>query len=245
MKWLSGRLEHLSRLDYYVKPDDNVGGYVRLDSNENLMLNRQFALQIIAKAIKDVDLRFYPKQEFEDSLYRQLKKYLGIDENYLAAGSGSDQIIDLLLSIIGPGKRVAVLAPTFSYFLNRCELHGLKLERVPLRRETNTIRETDFFKLAKESEIVYICSPNNPTGNQFNKGLMMDMISHQQDKLFLIDEAYVEFADYSLASAATKYENIIVFRTLSKAFGLAGARVGYMVANENLIRIFRSRIQLP
>jgi histidinol-phosphate aminotransferase len=245
MKWLSGRLEHLSRLDYYVKPDDNGGGYVRLDSNENLMLNRQFALQIITKAIKDVDLRFYPKQDCEDSLYQQLKKYLGIDENYLAVGSGSDQIIDLLLSIIGPRKRVALLTPTFSYFLNRCELHGLRLETVPLRRENNTICETDFFSVAKESEIVYICSPNNPTGNQFDKGLIMEMITNLQNKLFLIDEAYVEFADYSLASLATKYENIVVFRTLSKAFGLAGARVGYMVANENLIQIFRSRIQLP
>jgi histidinol-phosphate aminotransferase len=245
MKWLSGRLEHLSRLDYYVKPDDNGGGYVRLDSNENLMLNRQFALQIITKAIKDVDLRFYPKQDCEDFLYQQLKKYLGIDENYLAVGSGSDQIIDLLLSIIGPRKRVALLTPTFSYFLNRCELHGLRLETVPLRRENNTICETDFFSVAKESEIVYICSPNNPTGNQFDKGLIMEMITNLQNKLFLIDEAYVEFADYSLASLATKYENIVVFRTLSKAFGLAGARVGYMVANENLIQIFRSRIQLP
>jgi histidinol-phosphate aminotransferase len=245
MKWLSGRLEYLSRLDYYVKPDDNGGEYIRLDSNENLMLNRQFTLQIIAKAIKDVDLRFYPKKECEDSLYQHLKKYLGIDENYLAAGSGSDQIIDLLLSIIGPRKRVAVLTPTFSYFLNRCELHGLKLERVPLRRENNTICETAFFKRAKESELVYICSPNNPTGNQFDKGLMMEMITNFQNKLFLIDEAYVEFADYSLASLATKYENIVVFRTLSKAFGLAGARVGYMIANENLIQIFKSRIQLP
>jgi histidinol-phosphate aminotransferase len=245
MKWLSGRLRDLSRLDYYVKPEDIGGGYVRLDSNENLMLNRQFALQIIVKAIKDIDLRFYPKQECEDSLYRQLKRYLGIDESYIAAGNGSDQIIDLLLSIIGPGKRVAVLTPTFSYFLNRCELHGLKLERLPLQKENNTICETDFFRHAKESEIIYICSPNNPTGNQFDKGLMMDLITNLQDKLFLIDEAYVEFADYSLASAATKYENIVVFRTLSKAFGLAGARVGYMIANENLIRIFRSSIQLP
>jgi histidinol-phosphate aminotransferase len=245
MKWLSGRLEHLSGLDYYVKPDDNVGEYVRLDSNENLMLNRQFALQIIAKAIKDVDLRFYPKQDCEDSLYRLLKNYLGIDENYLAVGSGSDQIIDLLLSIIGPGKRVALLTPTFSYFLTRCELHGLRLEKVPLRRENNTICETDFFSVAKESEIVYICSPNNPTGNQFDRKLVTEMIASLQNKLFLIDEAYVEFADYSLVSLATKYENIVVFRTLSKAFGLAGARVGYMVANENLTRIFRSRIQLP
>jgi histidinol-phosphate/aromatic aminotransferase/cobyric acid decarboxylase-like protein len=60
MKWLSSRLEHLSKLDYYVKPGYNVGGYVRLDSNENLMLSRGFALNIITRALKDIDLRLYP-----------------------------------------------------------------------------------------------------------------------------------------------------------------------------------------
>jgi histidinol-phosphate aminotransferase len=71
------------------------------------------------------------------------------------------------------------------------------------------------------------------------------MIKNFQDKLILIDEAYVEFGKYSLASMVTKYENVVVLRTLSKAFGLAGARVGYMVASEGITRIFRSRIQLP
>jgi histidinol-phosphate aminotransferase len=245
MKWLSTRLENLSKLDYYVKPNDNGGRYIRLDSNENLTLSRRFALEIIAKALNDVDLRLYPNQEYEDSLYRQLEKYLSIEQKYIAAGSGSDQIIELLLSTIGRGKRGIVLTPTFSYFLNRCELHGLKLDRVPLRRENNNICEKDFFELAKHSDIVYICSPNNPTGNQFDKELMSELISNLQNKLILIDEAYVEFAEYSLASSVTKYENVVVLRTLSKAFGLAGARVGYMIASEKLTRVFRSRIQLP
>lgn len=245
MKWLANRLDHLSKLNYYIKPKDNETGYVRLDSNENLMLDKNFALEVLAKALKDVDLRVYPSEEYEDALYRQLEKYLKINQKYIAAGSGSDQIIELFLSTIGRGKGVTVFTPTFSYFLNRCELHGLKLNRVPLNREDNTICEKDLLKHAQQSEIVYICSPNNPTGNQFDKGLMTEMILNLQDKLILIDEAYVEFAEYSLASSVTKYENVVVLRTLSKAFGLAGARVGYMVASENLVRVFRSRIQLP
>lgn len=245
MKWLANRLDYLSNLNYYVKSNNNKQGYVRLDSNENLVLGKNFALEVSAKALKEVDLRIYPSEEYEANLYRQLEKYLDINQKYIAGGSGSDQIIELLLSTVGRGKRVTVLTPTFSYFLNRCELHGLKLDRVPLIREDNTICEKDFLKHAQQSEIVYICSPNNPTGNQFDKRLMMEVIQNLQDKLILIDEAYVEFAEYSLASSVTKHDNIVILRTLSKAFGLAGARVGYMIASENLAEIFRTRIQLP
>ncbi|HJR48035.1 MAG TPA: histidinol-phosphate transaminase, partial [Nitrososphaeraceae archaeon] len=154
-------------------------------------------------------------------------------------------IIELLLSTLGREKRVTVFTPTFSYFLNRCQLHGLKLNMVPLGKEDNTICEKDLLRVDKQSEIIYICSPNNPTSNQFDKHVIMEMIQNFQNKLILIDEAYVEFGKYSLASMVTKYENVVVLRTLSKAFGLAGARVGYMVASEGITRIFRSKIQLP
>ena len=92
------------------------------------MLDRKFALEIIAKAIKDVDLRFYPKQEYEDFLYRQLKKYLGIEENYIAAGSelGSNNRSPPFNN--RTRKTCYRINTHFSYFLNRCELHGLKLE---------------------------------------------------------------------------------------------------------------------
>jgi len=129
--------------------------------------------------------------------------------------------------------------------VNRSQLHGLELTTVPLGREDNTIIKKEFLRLAKQSEIIYICSPNNPTGNQFDKDVIMEIMLTLKNKLILIDEAYVEFGKYSLASMAINYENILVLRTLSKAFGLAGARVGYMVASEGITRIFRSKIQLP
>jgi histidinol-phosphate aminotransferase len=190
-------------------------------------------------------LRIYPLERSEDILYRQLAKYTGMDKKYIAVGNGSDQIIELILSTIARGRRVTVFTPTFSYFINRCELHDLMLDRVSLNKENNTIRKSDFLNSARQTDIVYICSPNNPTGNQFDKQLMVELINTLEDKLIIIDEAYVEFAEYSLASATYKYDNIIILRTLSKAFGLAGARVGYLIANERFAHIFRSRIQLP
>src|SRR5829696_8457446 len=132
----------------------------------------------------------------------------------------------------------------FSYFINRCLLYLLKIEKIPLLQD-NSIDIKKFIQSAKKSEIIYICSPNNPTGNQFDKDLLIELIKNFDDKLIIIDEAYVEFASYSFCSETIKSQNIILLRTLSKAFGLAGARLGYCIANENFSSIFKNIIQYP
>ncbi|MER3407848.1 MAG: histidinol-phosphate transaminase, partial [Nitrososphaera sp.] len=172
---------------------------------------------------------------------------------YIGVGSGSDQIIELLLSTLagGRGSRAAVFVPTFSYFINRCELHGIRVDRVPLDRNFE-LDEKAFARRARKADLVYLCSPNNPTGNQIPKEKMermMDLLDGSRGgrggQLVLVDEAYADFAGYSLAKEATRRDNVIVLRTLSKAFGLAGARVGYMIAGEEIASTFRSTIQSP
>jgi len=241
--WLSEKLDKISKFDSYNRPEKNKGS-LKLDANENFALKKKFILEIALRAAKGTDLREYPLDQFKE-IYRQLAKYTGISKKYLAVGNGSDQIIELILSIVGKGHRVTLFTPTFSYFINRCRLHELTVDRVPLSRENNTLHKMEFLQSAKQSDIVYICSPNNPTGNQFDKQSILEIVDSLKDKLILLDEAYVEFADYSLTPIATKYDNVIVLRTLSKAFGLAGARVGYFVANERFAQIFRSSIQSP
>jgi histidinol-phosphate aminotransferase len=104
-----------------------------------------------------------------------------------------------------------------------------------------------FTKSAKKSNLVYLCSPNNPTGGQLPKKDGVELLDRLDDgkRLVLVDEAYADFSDYSLAKEATRRDNVIVLRTLSKAFGLAGARVGYMIAGEKTAEVFRSTIQSP
>ena len=241
--WLSEKLDNISKFDSYNRPNKNIGS-LKLDANENFALKKKFILDIAIQAAKVTDLREYPLDQFQE-IYRQLAKYTGINKKYLAVGNGSDQIIELILSIISKGQRVTIFTPTFSYFINRCKLHELTVYRVPLSRENNTLHKIEFLESAKLSDIVYICSPNNPTGNQFDKQMILEIIDSLEDKLILLDEAYVEFADYSLLPYAPKYDNVIILRTLSKAFGLAGARVGYLVANERFAQVFRSSIQSP
>jgi histidinol-phosphate aminotransferase len=240
-KWLSDNIDRIAWLDHYTKPE-KVEGAIKLDSNENFLLDRDFVAGIASQAAKQVDLREYPLDQM-DELYARLAKYAGVSVKCVAAGSGSDQIIELLLSTLG-GRRATVFSPTFSYFVNRCKLHGIKVYQVPLEPDF-TLDKKAFVKTAKRSDLIYICSPNNPTGNQIDRQQMIEVVDSLEDRLVLIDEAYVDFADYSLSRDAIKRSNVIVLRTLSKAFGLAGARVGYMVSNGKFVKMFKSIIQSP
>jgi histidinol-phosphate aminotransferase len=239
--WLNDNIKRIAWLDHYTKPE-KVEGAIKLDSNENFTLDRDFVAGVATEAAKEVDLREYPLGQM-DELYARLAKYAGVSVNCVAVGSGSDQIIELLLSTLG-GRRATVFSPTFSYFINRCKLHGIKVYQVPLEPDF-TLDKKAFVKTAKRSDLIYICSPNNPTGNQLDRQEIIEVVDSLEDRLVLIDEAYVDFADYSLSGDVIKRNNVIVLRTLSKAFGLAGARVGYIVSNRKLVRIFRSIIQLP
>ncbi|MDQ4067795.1 MAG: histidinol-phosphate transaminase [Thermoproteota archaeon] len=239
--WLNNNIKRIAWLDHYTKPE-KVEGTIKLDSNENFALDRDFVAGVAAEAAKQVDLREYPLGQI-DELYARLAKYAGVSVECVALGSGSDQIIELLLSTLG-GRYATVFSPTFSYFINRCMLHGMKVYQVPLEPDF-TLDKKAFVKAAKRSDLIYICSPNNPTGNQLDRREMIEVVDSLEDRLVLIDEAYVDFADYSLSGEAIKRNNVIVLRTLSKAFGLAGARVGYIVSNRKFVKIFRSIIQSP
>jgi histidinol-phosphate aminotransferase len=239
--WLNENIKRIAWLDHYTKPE-KMEGAIKLDSNENFALDRDFVAGVAAEAAKQVDLREYPLGQM-DELYALLAKYAGVSAECVALGSGSDQIIELLLSTLG-GRHATVFSPTFSYFINRCKLHGIKVYQVPLEPDFTLDKKT-FVKAAKRSDLIYICSPNNPTGNQLDRREMIEVVDSLEDRLVLIDEAYVDFADYSLSGEAIKRNNVIVLRTLSKAFGLAGARVGYIVSNRKFVKIFRSTIQSP
>ncbi len=234
-------MKRIARLDRYAKPE-KVEGSIKLDSNENFALDAEFIKGVAQEAARQVDLREYPLDQL-DQLYSLLESYTGVGARHIAAGGGSDQIIELLLSTLG-GRRATVFSPTFSYFINRCDLHGIRVESVPLSKNFE-LDTKEFMNSARRSDLVYICSPNNPTGNQFERKVVTDIVDSLDGRLVLIDEAYVDFADYSFSADALKRDNVVVLRTLSKAFGLAGARVGYLIANEKFVRVFRSTIQSP
>ena len=110
-KWFESKLNEIGRLNCYIKPIKTKG--LKLDANENLVLKKEFIKKLASQALQSEDLRKYPLQQL-DNFYLQLSNYTKIDKKNLAIGNGSDQIIDLILSVFGKEKRVTTFTPTFS-----------------------------------------------------------------------------------------------------------------------------------
>jgi len=239
--WLSKRLRDLSSIQGYIKPDrlKDKATVIRMDTNENLVLEEGFVKDVIHEALSCIDPRLYPEQY--DEVKEGIARYLNLSRDNIALGNGSDQLIDLALLAFGSNRSSVTLKPTFSFYKDRCKVHGIRLKEITLDKDLlfnmNDILDSD-------ADICYICSPNNPTGNQFSKDIMLDLMD-RFNGLIMIDEAYVEFANYSLCHEAVKRENVIVFRTFSKAFALAGARIGYIVSCKDIIDVFNRVIQYP
>ena len=162
----------------------------------------------------------------------------------IGVGNGSDQIIDLILANFASKEtKILTSEPTFGFFEERCKLYSIPTIKIPFTKNM-TLELESFRSKIKKADILYLDSPNNPTGFQFSKNKLEQLIKEFKG-LVIIDEAYVEFADYSIVDMTKKKDNLIVLRTLSKSFGLAGLRVGYFVANKKIANLFSKTIQYP
>ena len=236
------KMQNLSKLQGYQKPD-YYQGILKLDSNENFVIDRQFQDEIIDAAQKNSDVREYPLGKTE-RLVESLSSYLQVPSNMIGLGNGSDQILDLILSNFASKKtKVLTSDPTFGFFEERCKLYSIPTIRIQFSKEMKLSLD-DFVSKQKKSDILYLDSPNNPTGFQFKKDEILKLIKNF-DGLVIIDEAYGEFSDYSVANLAKKFDNLIVVRTFSKTFGLAGLRLGYFVANKKFVDVFTRVLQYP
>ena len=243
MDWINKELSRIKDHSPYKRPRKQQD-YYKLDSNENIVLGKKFIKAIALKSINDNDFREYPLEHFE-LLYNKIAKYININPKNVGIGSGSDQIMDLLLSTICKEKSAITINPTFSYFIDRCNMYKIPTKLINLSDLDNSLDFEFFISESKNKDIIYLASPNNPTGNQFKNKDIINLIEVSKSKLIIIDEAYVEFSDHSLSNLVNKYNNVVIMRTFSKAFGLAGARIGYILANEEIIDIFNQYVQLP
>jgi len=240
--WFQKELEKYSKLTGYKKPE-KYSNVIKLDSNENYAVSQEFLQKIINEVKENIDVREYPLGGTE-RLVQSISKYVGIPKEMIGVGNGSDQIIDLFLSNFA-SKETKILTsdPTFGFFEERCKLYSIPTIKIPFDKNM-TLNLEKFLLNSKKANILYLDTPNNPTGFQFQRKDLEKLIREFKG-LVIIDEAYVEFSDYSIVEMTKKINNLIVLRTLSKSFGLAGLRVGYFVANEKIIDTFTRVIQYP
>ena len=152
----------------------------------------------------------------------------------VVTGCGSDDVIDSTMRAFGaPGERIAYSAPTFSMIPTFARLNGLDPVSIPLTARFDVDAERLVHIAAK---ITYLCTPNNPTATALSRDAVEYVAAHASG-IVLLDEAYAEFAPETFVDLVTRYDRVIVTRTFSKAFGLAGLRVGYGIGSTEVVGI--------
>ncbi|NQV40425.1 MAG: histidinol-phosphate transaminase [Nitrosopumilus sp.] len=240
--WFEEKIKKFSSIGGYQKPE-LVEDSIKLDSNENYVIPKQFQNDIISFAKKNSDIREYPLGGVE-RLIDTISKFIKMPSPMIGVGNGSDQILDLILSNFA-SKQTKVLTsnPTFGFFEERCKLYNIPLIAIPFS-DNMKLNIKDFLKESKNADILYLDSPNNPTGFQFTKSELQKLVKSFTG-LVIIDEAYGEFSEYSLSSMVKTQNNLIVVQTLSKSFGLAGLRLGYFIASKKFTETFMNVLQYP
>ncbi|MEI6859690.1 MAG: histidinol-phosphate transaminase [Shewanella sp.] len=161
--------------------------------------------------------------------------YSGVAQECIITGRGADEAIELLIrTFCVPGvDSIACFGPTYGMYAISAKTFNVGVNALNLT--TDYQLPQDIAAQIAKAKLVFICNPNNPTGTVIDKARIEQVIAQLPNALVVVDEAYIEFCpDYSVADLIDKYDNLVVLRTLSKAFALAGARCGFMLANSNI-----------
>ena len=187
-------------------------------------------------------LNRYPEPHPQE-LAARLAALYGVSPSRLLPGRGSDESIDLVVrGFCRAGiDNVIICPPTFGMYAVAARIQGAEVREVPLLRERDFALDAEAVLAACDTHtrIVFLCSPNNPTGNALERAAIEKLLRALAGKaLVVVDEAYIEFSgESSLTDSLDPHRNLVVLRTLSKAFGLAGARVGSLIADAAIVAL--------
>jgi len=198
---------------------------IYLDRNENPFDLPPDLKEGLMRELSKVPLNRYPPSP-PASLKEKIAEYVGLSSENVMVANGSDELIGAVLGVF-EGGHVVVSPPTFAMYAFFARKEGLDVVEVPLGENFEL---GDVEARARGARAIFITSPNNPTGNVQPRARIEEVL--ETGAPVVLDEAYAEFAGESAVDLVRDYDNLVVLRTFSKAFGLAGARVGYAVASE-------------
>ena len=217
----------LSALKPYPAPVfDN--DWLLLNSNENLFLDDNK---------NDEKINYYPHNCLV--LKNRMAKFYGCNEDEITITNGSESAIDVIVrTFCEKDEKVLVCSPTFVVYQHCATCNGVDFVDVPLLKNDNQLDVENILKIAEKDKIkvAFIPTPTAPLGNSINQDDIYKLIEKMPNTIFVIDEAYTEFTENkTFVEEVNKYKNVIVLRTLSKFFGMAGLRVGFVISNtENI-----------
>lgn len=214
---------------------DNEADIIRLDLNENPYDIKRLLGEELMGEFDRISFSSYPDGCCTD-LKRLLAGYTGAAASQLAVGNGSDELLSLIMqAFINKGDKVLLHSPTFSMYRQYAAIAGAKVEEYVTCKEFK-IDIADFIKKRADikPKLQIICNPNNPTGRGLSLTELETLIKGF-DGITVVDEAYFEFCGITAFPLLASNENLIITRTFSKALGLAGFRVGYMISSSEII----------
>ncbi len=191
-----------------------------------------------------------PYNRYPDPLQRKLKEKIaglkGINSSQLFLGNGSDEAIDLLIrAFCEPSKdSILITEPTYGMYAVCAAVNDVVVQRVLLTQEYELDIDLIFNSILPSAKIIFLCSPNNPSGNLLQRE-KVEKVIRRFNGIVVIDEAYIDFAnDPGFVPELTHYPNLVILQTLSKAWGLAGLRLGLCMASEEIINVL-NKIKYP
>ncbi len=204
---------------------------IKLDANESSYLLKNFTLDM-----NNLKPNLYPDSD-STLLRSNMAKYYGCKSKNIIVGNGSSELIlTIINAFCEPNENIMTFHPSFSMYEIYSKLTSTN--HIKIDSEDNYSFDTD--KIIEYTDIynpkiIIICNPNNPTGYYIEKEEIIRILDSINNTVVIMDEAYIDFGGDSTVDLINEYDNIIIMRTLSKAFGLAGMRIGCMISNENFI----------
>jgi len=228
-----------------VEPEARPG-ILKLDWNESSAAPSPKVMERIKKILNEpCFFNLYPKT-YNEELHQLLSDYVGLPKENIQYFASSDSLHEYICKVfISVGDPVMILGPSYDNFRLTCQANGAEVFFTYYNDDFTFDAEKFEADINKvEPAVVYICNPNNPTGNVHQKSYVEHLLNEFSDTLFLIDEAYYEFSGTTCKDLVTQYDNILISRTMSKAFALANFRVGYLIASKDNVQ-FVNRIRNP
>jgi len=207
------------------------------DANEN-------PFGSIINVSTDSAINRYP-DPYSLDLRKALASFLAVSKESIFVGNGSDEAIDLLIRLfVEPDEAILIIEPTYGMYVTVAKLANVEVNRFLMKKDFTFDISMLLQSITPKTKIIFCCSPNNPTGTLI-PAAEIERLCRSFRGVVVVDEAYIEFASQpSLIEKMAELPNLIVLRTFSKAWGLAGARVGYVIAQKEVIE-YLNRIKLP
>jgi histidinol-phosphate aminotransferase len=207
---------------------------VRLDTNTSPFVPKA-ELKMLSKEAQGLEVNQYPDTTYLE-LRKGLSRYCGLDVDRFVVTNGADEGLDIISkTLLDNGDEVVIPAPTYSMFRIVSEVMGAKVRYIRRRSADYAITPEEVLSaVTRSTKVIFLCNPNSPTGNPMAVGDVERIVSGTRATV-AVDEAYYEFWGESSIPLTEKYDNLVVCRTFSKAFSMAGVRVGYLVADRGAV----------